>query len=258
MIRQKRYEALLQVLADRPAVSIEEISARLDVSRATVRRDLMYLEQNGQLRRTRGGAEPMVKPAIEEVPIAIRNALYRREKERIAAVAVEFIRNGCTIYIGAGSTARELACRLGVFSKLTVVTNDIGVAYEISQQPENDLIVTGGALRKGSASLTGGFSEDMLRSFYVDTAFMSADAVKVGAGFMDNNVDEVALKRSMLRNAKRRVMLVDRSKFQQEAFMSICPLSGVDLAITDGSLDMDLEHALLEDGLILRVAPEEA
>ncbi len=253
MIKQKRYEKILEIVNELSVVSIDEFCSRLDVSKATIRRDLIYLDESKQLKRTHGGAVSLVKPALEDVPISLRHRMFKEEKETIAQAALEMIRDGSTIYVGAGTTMRELAIRLDAFTKLTVLTNDIGVAYEISQRTSNDLLVAGGVLKKPTASLVGSFTENTLRDLYVDIAFMSSDSVKVKSGFMDYNIDEVAIKRLMIANSRKCVMLCDQSKFHNNAFMSICPISAVDLTIINGELDPELEQKLLDEGMTLRL-----
>lgn len=253
MIKQKRYEKILEIVNEMRVVSIDDFCTKLGVSKATVRRDLIYLDENNLLKRTHGGAVSMVKPALEDVPISLRHRMFKEEKERIAQAALEMIRDGSTIYIGAGTTMRELATRLDAFSKLTVLTNDIGVAYEVSQRTSNDLILAGGVLKKPTASLVGSFTENILRDLFVEVAFMSSDSVKPKTGFMDYNIDEVAIKRLMIANARKTVMLCDQSKFQNNAFMSICPLAAVSQTITNGDMDPELEKTLIDDGMILRI-----
>lgn len=253
MIKQKRYEKILEIINELHVVSIDDFCDQLNVSKATVRRDLIYLDENNLLKRTHGGAISMVKPATEEMPISMRHRMFKEDKENVAKAAIEMIRDGSTVYIGAGTTMRELASRLDVFTKLTVLTNDIGVAYEISQHTSNDLILAGGVLKKTTASLVGSFAENILRDLHVETAFMSADAVKPGMGFMDFNIDEVALKRLMIANSRKCVMLCDPSKFHADAFMSICPLSEIDLTITTGELEPELEQQMLDEGITLQL-----
>jgi len=253
MIKQKRYEKILEIVNDARVVSIEEFCNILNVSKATVRRDLIYLDENKQLKRTHGGAVSLIKPAIADVPIFLRHRRFKPEKERIARAALEMIQDGQTIYIGTGTTMRELAILLDAFSKLTVLTSDIGVAYEISQRTSNDLIVAGGMLKKSTASLIGSFTENMLRDLFVETAFISADSVKPKLGFMDYNVDQVAIKRLMIANSRKSVMLCDQSKLHSNAFMSIAPLSAVDLTVINGEIDPELEQSLLDDGMTLHI-----
>lgn len=253
MIKQKRYERMLEIVNEMRVVSIDDFCARLDVSKATIRRDLIYLEENKLLKRTHGGAVSLIKPALDDVPISMRQRMFKAEKERIAQTALELIKDGSTIFIGSGTTMRELAYRLNAFSNLTVLTNDVSVAYDVLQQSGNDLIMAGGMLKKSTATLVGSFTEKMLRDMHVDIAFMSCDSIKPETGFMDFNIDEVIIKRDMIANARQSIMLCDQSKFSNNAFVSICPLSGIDLTITNGDLAPELEQKLLSEGMALRL-----
>jgi DeoR/GlpR family transcriptional regulator of sugar metabolism len=250
-MKPKRYEQILRIVDAQRVVSIEEFCDKLGVSKATIRRDLIYLDEKQQLKRTHGGAVSLVRPATDDVPIALRHRIHKEAKEQIALAALTLIREGSTLFIGSGTTLQGLAARLNSFSKLTIVTNDVGVAYEIAHRTENSLIVTGGLLRPSTATLCGSLTEQMLRDMHVDTAFLSSDSAQPGMGFMDVNVDEVAIKRSMIAGSRRSVMLMDHSKFRMGAFVSICPLSAVDHTITNADIDPDMEQALLADGMKL-------
>lgn len=252
LIKQKRYEQIIDLVNTQRAVSIDEFCERLDVSKATIRRDLIFLDAHKQLRRTHGGAISLVKPAIEAAPLSLRHRMHKTEKERIATAAAQMITDGDTVYIGSGSTTQALAARLNVFSNLTIVTNDIAVAYGVSQNTQNRLIVTGGMLKPETATLIGAIAEGTLRDVQVRLAFMSANAVCAG-GFMDQGTEEIAIKRMMLGTADRTIMLCDQSKFMQRGFMTICQLTDVELTITDSSPGPVLEQALRDAGLSLRV-----
>lgn len=251
MIKQKRYDKILGILEEQNAASIDEFCERLEVSKATIRRDLIFLDEQKLLRRTHGGAVSLVKSVLEDVPISLRHHLYKTEKERIAQAALGLIEDGRAIYIGTGTTMRELATRLDTFSRLTVITNDIGVAYEISQKTSHELIVSGGKLETATATLGGPLAANALTTLHVDIAFMSAEAVTPD-GFMDLSIEEAAIKRLMIANARRTVMLCDQSKFGAEAFVAVCPLSAAALTITNGEMNPKLEKKLLDAGIHLR------
>ncbi|MDR0929135.1 MAG: DeoR/GlpR family DNA-binding transcription regulator [Oscillospiraceae bacterium] len=250
-MKPKRYEQILRIVDAQRVVSIEELCDQLGVSKATIRRDLIYLDEKQQLKRTHGGAVSLVRPATDDVPIAIRHRIHKEAKEQIALAALTLIHEGSTLFIGSGTTLQGLAARLNSFSKLTIVTNDVGVAYEVAHRTANHLIVTGGKLRPATATLCGSQTEAMLRDMHVHTAFLSADSALPGRGFMDVNIEEVAIKRAMIAGAQSSVMLMDCSKFRAGAFVSICPLSDVDHTITNADIDPEIEQALVADGMKL-------
>ncbi len=193
------------------------------------------------------------KTTTEDLPISFRKTLYKEEKGRISDAALELIQEGETIYLDTGTTTFELAARLSAFKHLTILTNDIDIASEIAHHTENDLIVAGGSLKKSSVTLMGMFTEKMLSELYVDKAFLAADAINLETGFMDYNTDEIPLKRTMIKNSKQHIMLCDHSKFQNTAFMSICPISAIDLTITGKEIDPDMVQKMLDAGAAVKL-----
>lgn len=255
MLKPERYDKIVQLVNQNGAVTVEELSEGLNVSKATIRRDLIRLGEAKVLTRTHGGAMKCERTPTSEVPIYLRMHMQRKEKEQVAAKAAELVEEGATIYVGAGTTGRALALKLAAFSHLTVVTNDIDVAKEVSNT-DNSLIVVGGQLKSSSSTLYGFFAESMLRELTVDIAFMATDGVNLEKGFMDFGVDEVSLKRLVLRNASRKVMLCDVSKFEKNALVNVCAFSAVDTIVTNESTAPEKIAALRENGLQVLLAPK--
>lgn len=253
MIQKKRYERIAEIVNDAGIADMDALCAAVGASRGTVRRDLIRMEENGLLKRTRGGAHALPRQPEDDLPIHMRGHLHSEQKARIAQAALALVRDGDTVLLGAGTTVRALAARLSALNKLTVVTYDIGVAYEIASRTNHRLLVAGGWVRERTFTLYGGFTEAFLRDTRIDCAFLSADALDAKAGFMDYNADEITLKRIALNNAERRVMLLDQSKLGIRALMAICKPDEVDLTILDGPLDAQTQSALAEAGVITHI-----
>lgn len=248
MLKPERFDKIVRMVSDRGIVTVDELCEELDVSKATIRRDLLELDEAKMLARAHGGATSVSKSMTEEVPINLRSHMRRVEKERIAAAAVDFIKEGETIYIGAGTTAFALSQHLNDFRRLTIVTNDTEVASVVAKT-SNSLIVTGGELKKSSFTLLGLFAESVLSELHVDKAFMAVDAVDLENGFMDFGIDEVNVKRIVIKNSKKTIIMCDSSKFKVSAFISICPLSGADVVITNTDLDPMLVQRAEAEGI---------
>ncbi|MEA4893824.1 MAG: DeoR/GlpR family DNA-binding transcription regulator [Oscillospiraceae bacterium] len=255
MLKAERQHKIAEFVNTRGVATVDELSDDLKVSKATIRRDLEEMHQDGIIMRTHGGAVRGSDPMAEEVPINIRAHLHKDEKVLVAAAAAELIEEGSTIFIGPGTTAQQLAGRLGKFHHLTVLTNDIDVAKAISYT-DNILIVTGGQLKRGSCTLYGFFTEQMLNDLKVDTAFMAVDAVDSAKGFMDFGVDEVTNKRMVIRNAKRCIMLCDLYKFETSALVNVCPLNDADIVVTNEGLAEEYIEKLLAVGVEVVCAPK--
>lgn len=255
MLKLERYEKILKIVNQDGIATVEELAAELNVSKATIRRDLVQLGEDKALLRTHGGAMKYDRALTSEVPIYLRVHMQKEEKEHVAAEAAKLVYEGATIYVSAGTTGRALASQLSQFQHLTVITNDIDVAKEISCT-ENTLIVIGGQLKSSSSTLYGFFAEEMLKELCMDIAFLTADGINMDKGFMDFGVDEIAIKRQIISGARHSVMMCDISKFERPALMNICPFTAVDTVITNEATDPAKITILREAGLEVRLAPQ--
>ena len=240
MLRVERLEKILEIVDEKGVVTVDELMDRLGASRSTIRRDLEQMDMGGKLKKTHGGAVRIDKPIVAELPLAVRQQMQTGEKARIGKCAADMVQNGDTIAICAGTTTFHMAAGLADKKDVTVLTNDIAIAAQIAALEGCRLIVAGGMLKDDSMTLVGMFTESMLSELHVETVFMSSDAVDPAVGFLDYNTDEILIKRTMLENSTRRVMLCDHKKFQNKAFMRICDLTDVDEIICGSELDEDM------------------
>lgn len=254
MLKPERYAKIVQIVNERGSATVEELSEALNASKATIRRDLLKLEEDHAILRTHGGAMKCSHFLTTEVPIYLRINMHKEEKELVGAAAARLVEEGSTIYISAGTTGRMLASNLQRFHHLTVVTNDIEIAREIAAT-DNDLVVIGGHLKDSSSTLCGFFTEQMLQQLHFDIAFMAADAVDMQKGFMDFNTDEIGIKRLALASAAKSVMLCDTCKFNQPGFVSICSFASVYAVVTNDTADPEVIEALQENGINVILAP---
>lgn len=253
MLKQERQERIMDLLSEKGVVTVNELCDALNASKATIRRDLVLLDEKDGVRKTYGGAMMVNKKASEDLPIELRRAMNKEEKIRIAKAATEYIREGDTLFLDPGTTIYQLACQLKKFKNLTILTNDIDIASEISRNSEHELIIVGGFNKKKTTAITGFFAEQMLKSIYVNTAFLTADSCDMDHGFMCYDMDELPIKRRMLKNSKRKLILCDHSKFHNDALVSFCPVDSVDRIITDDAIDRQTLVALNEAGVTVQV-----
>jgi DeoR/GlpR family transcriptional regulator of sugar metabolism len=230
-----------------------EIMSATGASRSTIRRDIEQMDKEGLLIRTHGGAKKAEREQTDDIPLTVRQRLYSAEKHQIAKTALAFIEPGDTIFLNAGTTTLELAGLLGVFEDLTIITYDLLIALEVAKT-QNRLIVAGGELRKGSATLADTFTLSMMEQFFVKKAFVSADAVDVNRGYMDYNPYEIAIKRKMIENAKISVMLLDHTKFEAQAFTNICGIDDIKLIISDSGLSEKTAEVFRQKGISITIA----
>lgn len=235
--QSSRAALILRELRQSGVVSVEALRDRLDVSLATVRRDLQELEERGLLRRTHGGAVP-IEPLFYEAFRHDRSfqdqvGSFAEEKRRIAQAASELVSPGDTIAITAGTTTTEVIRCVHALSGITVITNTVNVAMELSNRKDINVFVTGGHLRGDWFSLVGATAVASMRGLFVDILFIGVNGIDAQRGLTCFNADEAEINLAMVRQAKRKIVVADCSKLGVVAKWLICPSDTVDMLITD-------------------------
>lgn len=247
MLRHERLSAILDTLASRRALSVEDIAQEFDVSPATARRDLDELSTQRLLVRTRGGA--VTDSVAYDLPLRYKSARQHDEKQRIAAKASTLVSPGWVVAMNGGTTttavSRELGRRWdpndpelgpGRFA-LTIVTNAVNIANELAVRPHIKIVMPGGVARNQSYELIGPLASRGLSDLTMDMMFLGVDALSPTGGAAANNEGEAEINRIMVQRARRVVVVADGSKLQRHAFCKICDVSDIDVVLTDTSAD---------------------
>src|SRR5215207_2087426 len=239
---KRRAQVILQELLRAGKVSVGPLAKRLKVSTATIRRDLSELEGRGLLRRSHGGAIPIQPPLYEPFRHISNYQEQERqrsaEKRRIGLVAAELVADGEFLAIGAGTTATQVARSISLHRGLTVLTNAINVAMELSHRDDLKVIVTGGFLSGDWFALVGPAAIESVREIFVDKVFIGVDGIHVEHGLTTNYPDQATIHRAMMRQARQKIVVADHRKIGAVGTALICPLEDIDILITDkGVLD---------------------
>lgn len=257
MLPEQRKRRLLELLTVQGWADVGQLAAQLDVSPATVRRDLQVLEQHGHIKRTHGGAVlPHVSTAFEPHHLE-KSGRNRHEKEAIARRAALTVENGDVVVLDSGSTMLCLAQELKVKRDLTVITNDLKIALELCDAVGFEVIILGGRIRPSLYSVIGPTVEDALRGLNANHSFLAADSVSVQAGLTNASLEETAIKRLMITCGRRSVLLADHSKFDKASLARVSDLTDFDELITDDGLDSSVAKRYTNAGVNLTLAPKE-
>ena len=235
MRKFERFSAILEQLAADGSASVDQLSAKLGVSGATIRRDLRQLADQHLLGRTHGGA--VMQAVSYELPVRYRTERHSAQKQRIGQAAAELVPDGGVVGITGGTTTTEAARVLAARQHLTVVTNALNIAAELAVRPSLSLIVTGGMARSASFELVGPVAEQTLGGYHLDVALLGVDGIEVAAGCTTHDDTEARTNAVLLKQSKRTVVLADSTKLGRVAFATICPLSAVQTLITDSDAD---------------------
>jgi len=234
MLSGARTEAIKEILGQKKAISVAELSRKFSVSASTIRRDLKVLESDHFLKRTHGGAVRW-EPSLYSVELAEKESF--REISKIAKHSLPIIKNKDTIYLDGGLITLALARLLkGEFS-LNVVTNSIRIAIELASIREFNVALTGGSLKFPEFILQGPLSEKMLEQLYVNKCFIDGVSVDPEKGLTTDDVLNAQMKKEMIKKADKTFVLASAKNIGKVSFTSVCSLSGVDAIITNKRLN---------------------
>lgn len=235
--QEARLITILGALQQSGAVTVEDLSESLGVSIVTIRRDLHTLEERGLLRRTHGGAESIeplfYEPFRNDRSFQAQVAKFADEKRRIGRAAAALIHPGETIALTPGTTTTEVVRGLPLNHNITVVTNTVNVAMELSMRKDLTIFVTGGYLRGDWFSLVGPTAMHGLEQVVISTLFIGADGISPKWGLTCFIPDEASLNAVMAAHSQRKIAVVDHSKFEVVAGWRICQAMDLDVLITD-------------------------
>jgi len=234
-----RSEQILQELLRDGEVSVDSLARQFSVSPATIRRDLSELERQGLLRRNHGGAGP-VAPMLYE-PFRHLSSFQEQEekcaaeKRQIGLTAAILISDGDTIAIGAGTTTTQMGRCIRHRKGITIITNAINIAMELSHLPEIKVSMTGGSLSGDWFALVGDVAQRNVGEMFFDKAFIGVDGAHAEHGLTTNYPDQAAIHRAMMRQARQRIVLADHRKIGTVGRSLIWPTNDIDKLITDKS-----------------------
>ena len=231
-------EALILEALGNGVRTISELAATLQVSEATVRRDLRTLEQRGALQRVHGGAVRVDDGEKREPLFHEKTSRRTAEKERIAERALELIEDGDSIYLDGGSTVLALARRLNNRRYLTIVTNSLMAAAELMESGHR-LILLGGEFRPISRTLVGPLTAPVGESINIAKAFFGTLGL-TAAGLSTTDPNEAYTKMLIMRRAERSILLSDSTKFGHASLVASGELSLLNTIITDQAAPAEL------------------
>ena len=237
VILRQRQDRIITALRSAGAVSVRGLAEALDVSEATIRRDLQILDANGELSRTYGGAvlrpgatvnadghgSELEGPFAQDVNVAAKQAM--------ATAAAALVRDDSVVILDIGTTT-PLVARALRGRNITGITSNLAVFDELRDDPAVRLVLLGGVVRRNYRTLVGSLTELALTQVSADLLFLSCTGVRASGHVVDNMAVEAPIKQSMIAAAVKVVLLADKNKFPGSGALRLCSLTDVDVLIT--------------------------
>jgi DeoR/GlpR family transcriptional regulator of sugar metabolism len=230
MLREERHQRILELLRRDGKVIATALSATLEVSEDTIRRDLRELGEAGRLQRVHGGALPPT-PASATYRVRLRQSV--EAKQAIALAAIRLLRPGQLVLLDAGTTTLQLAQELPPDFHATIVTTSPAIAVALADHPTVDVLMIGGHLAKGDLAVTGAATIEALHRIRADVCMLGVCSIHPEAGLTAFDLEEAYAKRAMIVSAAEVVALADAPKLGTAAPYVVGPIDALTHLITD-------------------------
>jgi DeoR/GlpR family transcriptional regulator of sugar metabolism len=233
-----RRNKLVQILVSEGSVKVGKLAEMFDVSTETIRKDLIYLENEGIAKKGHGGA--ISSGELMERPLSIRFQENDEIKTKIAQAALELIPEKGVVILDTGSTTYSIAKLLTLSHGLTVITNSAPIP-PILANTDNTVYALGGELRGTSISLVGMWTINALREIQADICFLGTDGFFERNGPSTSAYAEAEVKKAMIRSSRKVAVVCDSRKFRVSAMIQFCSWTEVDYLITDKGAEAEKE-----------------
>lgn len=248
MLNEERRRLIVEMVKHDGRVLVGSLAKHFRTSQVTIRKDLDLLQAQGQIHRSHGGALPAQTRVLEDPTLREKEKLHSKEKLQIARAASRMVNEGQVVILDSGTTTTAIARALRDFENLTVITNAVNIAAELSGSSV-EVILTGGSLRKNSFSLVGPIAEETLHRLNADILFLGVDGFDLHYGLSTPNLLEAKVNRAMMDVARVTVAVCDSSKFGKRSLSSIAPVSEIHHLISDRGISKHDLAALKKTGM---------
>lgn len=241
-----RLPQIVEIARIEGKVTVEGLAEHFGVTVQTIRRDLAELDEAGKLERVHGGA--ILRSGTVNIGYQERRALLAEEKRAIARACAAAIPEGASIFLNIGTSTEAVARELLRHSSLMVVTNNMNVANILAANPDCQVIVAGGALRRTDGGLVGTLTMRTIEQFRFDFAVIGCSALDEDGDLLDFDIQEVGVSQTIIQQARKTFLVSDHSKFLRGAPVRIASLSEIDTFFTDRPLSPALSTRCREWG----------
>ncbi|PLX36054.1 MAG: DeoR family transcriptional regulator [Hyphomicrobiales bacterium] len=226
-----RHKTILDLAHKDGSVRVESLAVQLAVTPQTIRKDLNILCERRLLHRVHGGA--VIRSGVVNYGYDARRELAEDEKLHIGARAAELIPDDCSLFINIGTTTEQVARQLTNRKGLLVISNNINVANILYQNPNIEVVLTGGMVRRSDGGLVGQMTTDAIGRFKVDYAVIGTSAIDPDGTLLDFDSREVKAAQAIIENSRHCILVADYMKYDRSAPVRVCHISQMETFVTD-------------------------
>lgn len=227
-----RQKEILELLKNHGGkVSSAELTEHFDVSVQTIRKELNLLSELALVKRVHGGICLPVQRS--NLSFSNRQIIHLEEKKQIASQLVAYLPEGCSIFLGIGTTPEQIARHLIHHPGLTVITNNLNAAIALCENPNIETHMVSGRIRATDQDVVGEDATQYLRKFQVNYGICGVGGISSTGDLLDFSPEESHLSQAILDNCEQRLLVADQHKFQRSAPVKSSHLKNIDMFFTN-------------------------
>lgn len=243
----ERRQMIIKFLQSEETISVNRLIKMMKESPATIRRDLVFLAENGVIQRSRGYVKYIQPEIVHQIQIS-------EEKVAVAQEAAKMIPPNATICLDSGVSSLALAYQIAKRDDITVVTNSLSAANVFTSTNVNTYMICG-HLEGRQECVVGPDAENFIRSMRFPLLFLTTTGIRGAQGLVCVTPDQCNLKRAFIEASEKVVLLTERAKFETDSIRLFATFDEIDTIIVDQPLEKPtIERALREKGVNLIVA----
>lgn len=243
----QRQAQILHTVASERRIEVGKLAEMIGVSQVTIRKDLVYLEEKGLIKRQHG-----IAVLNAELDINNRLAVHYERKLDIASRAVELINDGDVVMIESGSCCALLAEQIVQKRRnVTIITCSVYIANSIRPAESNQVILLGGTVLMEPMVMVGPIAMQAIDNFYVDKFFTGTDGITPDGAFTGKDLRQMEVIRKMAQHAKKTIVMTDSSKFSTQGTVIQFPADEVYAVYTDNYCPKEIIDMLQERNVIV-------
>jgi len=235
-----REKIILETLKAKQSVDVKQLCKLLYASESTVRRTLTNLEKKGLIIRAHGKALDAGVYADKNIAFFLRENVAGGIKEKIAEQAVkECAFSGAVFMLDASSTVMKTVDFIKTYKDIIVITSGIKTLFALTQT-DIKYVSTGGQAINSSYSFIGQTAIDTIKNFNADVCFLSCHGISANGFVTDTSVPENDVRKAMMQNSKRNVLLIDSTKINNGCWHNLCNIADFDDVFCDAPLPEEI------------------
>ena len=219
MIFEKRLDIIREMLENEEKISNKDLLKTLCISESTLRRDLDYLEEAGEITRVHGGA--VLRKIEKETNFKFNETSNIELKKTIGKKAASLVKDGDFIFLDGGTTTHQVLDYISA-SDVTIVTNGIMHLNKLNELGLKTILI-GGEVKHTTLITYGELAIDQIANFSFDLAFIGANGIG-DEYYSTADIHEAMIKKAAIKKSRDTYILADSSKFNKNYFVDFCKI----------------------------------